>query len=572
MKRLSRRRRNLLFKALLAGLAALLVAGFAAAAAYHTFSIWRARDLAAKARLNFENANYRMALLQIASARDMRPMEPEVLRVSAQIEASLGRATALEYFERLAENSALGPEDLKARAEAAARFGTDTQASEAIAALESCGNATAAANIRVIRQLRQGDLDRAITELRRATSATDEPALRLSLARLLVRRYGSELAHQQTPGAQALLAAKQMVALVDTVIPTPLKGEALAFGLGSLPTAPDLQARWAAAAMEDRTTGNPALLAAATTLVRSGAKKPEELYQMLRPTFDGAPLDRRAAFALWLSGAGLPEEALTLVTAQESGESTAAFGAHTEALFRLGKHEAVTHAADAAPNVDADVKLVARARAEYALGRGAQSGANSLREAMQEAMRRSRLEVILPQADALGASNAADEKLTQLCSDPAYADYVFRIARDRLSRRGRQALLAAAFDCARTASPNSAAVKDYANYVKLLAGGSVSPAETAAAVASEPSNPTFRITHALGLLRANQQAAALAAFDDITVFANRLPPGQLAVLTAVLGANGDTQRARAAAAGIDPSLLTQEEYVLIAPYRQRPAG
>ena len=550
------------------GLAVLLVAGLSATGGYRAFSGWRARDLAAKAKQNFEKANYRMALLQITSARDLRPMDPEVLRVSAQIEASLGRGTALEYFDRLQERSALTPEDLRIRAEAAARFGTDKQAAEAIEALQASGNTTEAASIRVIRHLRQGDLDRAIADARKAAAATEDPAIRLSLSRLLLQRYGSELAPQQAPSAEALLARKQMIDLVDSLISTSLKGQALAFGLASLPADPEVHARWAEAAMKDVQVENPALLPAATVLVSSGRRKPAEIYQQLQPVFDSSPLDRRAAFALWLSGAGLPEKALTLVTAQDSGESTLAFGAHTESLFRLGKNEAVIAAADAAPNIDADVKLAARARAEYALGRGAQSGANSLREAIQEATRRGRLESILPAADALGASSVADEKLIELCGEPATADYVFRIARDRLSRRGRQALLATAFDRARTASPGSAAVKDYARYVGLLAGETVAPSETVAAVAAEPANATFRITHALGLLRAKQPAEALAVFDDITLFANRLPPGQLAVLAAVLGANGDTRRARAAAGIIDPSLLTKEEYVLIAPYRR----
>jgi len=55
------------------------------AAGYHFFTGWRARDLAAKAKDNFEKANYRMAWLQINSARELRPEEPDVLRVLGQV-------------------------------------------------------------------------------------------------------------------------------------------------------------------------------------------------------------------------------------------------------------------------------------------------------------------------------------------------------------------------------------------------------------------------------------------------------------------------------------------------------
>ncbi|MFZ4484557.1 MAG: hypothetical protein ACOYOL_11325, partial [Chthoniobacterales bacterium] len=56
-------------------------------------------------------------------------------------------------------------------------------------------------------------------------------------------------------------------------------------------------------------------------------------------------------------------------------------------------------------------------------------------------------------------------------------------------------------------------------------------------------------------------------FDDITVFADRLPPGQLAVLAAVLAGSGDSARARAAAATVDPALLSPGEYALVLPLR-----
>ena len=557
----------MLARALAAGAVAIVVGSAALAGGYHALAGWRARDLAAKATANCAAGNYRMAWLQIGSARGLRPDDPGVLRAAAHIEAALGLAAALEDFDRLAEKSPLAPADLQARAETAARHGTDAQAERAAKDLEASGNAPAAANARVLRQLRQGDLDRAIAEARRAVEATGDDDLELSLARLLVRRHGPELARSRSPGAEALLAAKQIAGLVDSLASTPLADQALALGLGSPSADPATRARWAAAAMRDLSPDNPALLPAATALVAAGAQSPADIYRRLRPVFDGSPIGRRAAFALWLSGAGMPDEALTLVTAQESAESTAAFGAHTEALFRLGNNEAVIAAAEAAANVDADIKLAARARAEYALGRGARSGANSLREAMAEAARRGRLESILPDADALGASTVADEKLVELCGDPALADYAFRVARDRLSRRGRRALLAAAFDRARAASPNSAAAQDYARYAKLLAGQAVPPSETAAAVAAEPANTAFRITHALALLRAGKPPQALAAFDNVTLFADSLPPGQLAVLSAVLAANGDARRAAAAARGIDPALLTNEEFALLAGQR-----
>jgi hypothetical protein len=186
---------------------------------------------------------------------------------------------------------------------------------------------------------------------------------------------------------------------------------------------------------------------------------------------------------------------------------------------------------------------------------------------MDAAAQSRRLEFIIPSGDALGAANVVDEKLAELCGDPAVADYVFRVARDRFSRSGRTSLLTASLERARAASPQSAAVQDYVRYLALTGDEEVSLEETAAACASEPANVTFRITHALNLLENNRSAEALGIFDDITVFADRLPPGQLAVIAAVLAASGDNQRARAAAVSVDPALLSPGEYALILPLR-----
>jgi len=149
---------------------------------------------------------------------------------------------------------------------------------------------------------------------------------------------------------------------------------------------------------------------------------------------------------------------------------------------------------------------------------------------------------------------------------------VYRLARDRFGRRGRMSLLAASLERARAASPQSPAVQDYLRYTALTGDGEVSLEETAAACAAEPANETFRITHALNLLKNDRPDEAVQVFDDITVFADRLPPGQLAIIAAVLAASGDMVRARAAAAAIEPDLLTPGEYARILPLRAGGGG
>ncbi|MFM8231224.1 MAG: hypothetical protein ACKOAL_08380 [Chthoniobacterales bacterium] len=549
----------------------LVVLGVFGAAGYHLFTGWRARDLATKAKANFEQGNFRMAWLQVNSARDLRGGDPEVLRAAALIEAGFGRPEALDHLQQLAAQTQLTPEDLSARGSAALRHGNDEQFEQAVADLEKAGKVSQAGELRAARKLRRGDIDRAIAEARTAVAASADPALEFNLARLLVQRYRPEFRAGTTPSAAAVAGSAEAVGIVDALLGTPLRKEVLAFALNEMAGTPENRLKWADAAMDDVVTDNAALLPAAAVLVRSGQKTPQQIHEQLRPVFDAAPLERRAAYALWLTGAGMPKEALTMITAQEAGESTAAFGARTEALFATENLDAVFAAVESGGNVDDDVRFSVKARAEYARDHDAK-GAEALGEAMVAAAKSGRLEMILSTGDALGAARAVDEKLHELCGDPSLSDYVFRVARDRFSRSGKPSALDSAFQRVQSVSPQSASVQDYARYRGLLEGKKADLTETAAACSAEPSNVIFRITHALNLLNHGKSAEALQAFDDITVFADQLPDGQLAVIAAVLHANGDDQRARAAVAAIDPNLLAPGEYALIAPIRTQSGG
>ena len=561
----SRRRRFVWRTAAYVGVAlvALIAVG---ALGYHVFTGWRARDLAGKAKENVEQGNFRMAWLQINSAKELRSEDPEVLRAAALIEAGFGRPEALDHWQKLAGQTQLTPEDLSARASAALRHGTDEQFEQAVADLEKADKVSEVGELRAARKLRRGDIDRAIVEARAAVAATGEPALKLNLARLLVQRYRPEFRAGSTPSGAAVAGSAEAVEIVDGLLDTPQRNEVLAFALNEVMAAPENRLRWANAAMENIETANVALLPAAAVLLRSGQKTPQQIHEQLRPVFDAAPLDRRAAYALLLTGAGMPKEALTMITAQEAGESTAAFGARTEALFATENLDAILAAVESGGNVDDDVRVSVKSRAEYARDHDAK-GAEALGEAMVAAAKRGRLEMILSTGDAFGAGRVVDENLGELCGDPSLADYAFRVARDRFSRSGKTSLLGSAFELAQSASPQSPSVQDYARYRGLLEGGKVDLAETSAACTADPSNVTFRITHALNLLDHGKSAEALQAFDDITVFADRLPHGQLAVIAAVLAANNDVIRARAAAAMIEPGRVLPGEYALIAPLR-----
>jgi len=570
------RRRQTLLRILAISAAVLVVAGVLGAAGYYIFEGWRARDLATKALQSLETANYRAAWLQLNSARRLRASDPSVLRAAAVIESRFGLPSAMENWDRYAKKRELSEEDMVERGRAAAALGNDEQFKTAVDGLDAAGDTASAGRLRTVRSLARGDMDRAIEEARRAVAATDDPAMKLDLARLILRRHVDQLA--AAPQAEeSRRSAEEMFAIVDSLQGTPKADEALAFGLSFLLPGQEGQLRWADLAMKNVDASNPALLPAATVMVDLGKATPAEMQARLRPVFDAAPLGHRAAFVAWLTRQGMPREALTLITAQEAGETVDAFLARTAALGKMNNWAAVIETADAGGNVPLSLRLVTKARAEYALRQQAQSGAKSLADAVRAAAREGTLTAIVATGDDFGGRSVIDNTLVELCGDSGFAEDVFRMTRDRLSRRGAatQAQLTEAHQRALAAAPNAVSVQDYARYVKLLtvpgegatdaeiAALAVDPADTARAVEASPTDPAVRATHALALLKAGRAREAAAAFDQLTVFFNRMPPGIQAVIVRVLTEAGQLEAAMQAKESIDQKQLTEAERGLL---------
>jgi len=543
-----------------------IAAALLGAAGYWLFVGWRARDLALKARANLESANYRFAWLQANSARSMRPDDPEVLKTSAIVGAAFGRKESLDAWRRLADAKSLTPEEQEQRARAAIRFGDEAQFEEAVAALDAEDKKDTASRLRAASRLSRGDLDATIEQVRLGISLSDDPQLRLDLAKLLLRRYVDDLAVSSAKGSPARLAFAEMTAIVSSLQGDPQIGlDALAFGLSFLLPGAATQKSWADAAMARMETGNPALLPAATVLIDNKYDSAENLHARMRAVFDAAPLDRRASYAAWLSRHGLSREALTMITAQEAGESPRAFLARTEALGKMDNWDAVVTTAEQGGNVTESVRLLTRARAEYALRGNQGSGAKVAGDAMRAASREGTLAVTIQTADSFGAHNAVSDALVELSGDGMVAGPAFRSARERFAATGDQARMNAAFQRASQAVPEDLVVRDYARYSAMIEDPDSKPDLDSAArdAAAEPANPLVRVTQALALLRHGQAQQAMDIFGNITIFYDRLPPGSQAVVCAVLAANGQDEASRQMVQAIDVSKLLPGEKALI---------
>lgn len=529
---------------------------------------WRARDFANKAVANAENGQWHLAMVQVMSARNLRPKDLAVKRAEAVVETLARHPDAAAKWEALPSRFPLSDEDLRLKAIAMTRFGSEDHYRAALAKLEAAGLTAAAAEMRAVRAGARGDLDGALVEARVA-AGDGSPDHRLSLLRLMATRHGPYLSLAEPTTGAGLLASREMIDLVDSLQGTPAANEALAVGLASKKLPPQRAVAWAELAWADLVPSNPALLPAATVLVANGVHPLDEVRRQLEAAFADAPSGQRALLASWLLSRGVSDAALEVLSERDASQDALAFIMRSEALAREGRWEDLMKQADAGTTAPASVRLLARAHAADKLKRE-----GTARKSLQDAISVSLNEGLLPQtlemADNLGWSMAADEDLLKMCGELVTAERAFGQARDRFGRRGQFAKLVEAHERAAAVAPQSPVVTDFRRYSDLLAGQPVNPERTAAAIARAPLDVNPRITHALALLTAGDNAGAMEVFDGFDVFLETLPPGQQAVLIAVLGRNGEEEVGRRAARRLDPNLLLPAEYALIQEWRVGP--
>ena len=526
------------------------------------FTGWRAHDLARKAMDNARAGKIQMAWLQVASADNLRAGSPEVKRVMAYVRSKANDPAAPALWDKLAADLTLTAEENEERARTAVRFGTDEQFAAALAALEQDGEAAKAATLRAQRALQRGNLQQSLYQARIAAEASGETEKKMQLLTLLLRRHAPMLNAPGQADPAEIRGGEEIIALVDALQGTDQGNAAIALALSAFPQPPEKMRAWAEAAMTQLSTDNPALLTAARYLVQSGAANAPDIYRKISPAFAGADPARQAELARFLTENGMAEETLLLITPKKAAADASAFEERGRALGALNRWEDLLALSETASNTTDSSKLFFRGWAAKNLGKTGVAP-KALADSFRAALREGNAPAILSAIDSSGEGKVADPVIIEMCGSPETADGMFRVARDRFGRRGQFASLAQAYEAAAKAKPDAPSVQDYRRRQDLLAGKTVSSAETADIVAAAPADPSPRFTHALALLREKRAADALGVFHDIDIFVDQLPPGDKAVVIAIWEANEMNGNANSLRRSLDTALLEKREYALI---------
>jgi tetratricopeptide (TPR) repeat protein len=538
--------------------------------AIYFFTGWRAQDLASKAVASAEAGNFRLAAIQIESARQLRSKHPAILKAKAMVASLAGDPSSAELWAKMPRHGVeLSPQEMSSRAEALVKFGNPDQREQALADLDAAGLPVEASVSRARLAFQSGSLEEAVLHARKAVAADPAPGNKILLARALVARHRPFLRNaKENLSAETRSAIEEASRLIDSLAGTPEANDALALGLVALTTDPSMSRQWANTAWQTPSVTNPALLPAASWLIASGDMTKSDVIAKLRFIFAGSPLPHRAALAEWLIAQGEAQVVLDMISARDAAQHPTAFIAYTKALARQGEWDKLLASANQGASVPEPVRLLAVA---YAANETRKSGMaeKATLDALRAAAGTPLLGPTLVATEGLGLDELVDENIIEMCADAAIAGPAFAAARERFERTGRHEKLELAFNKARQASPSAESVTDYERYVDLLAGRAVDPAATAAALKSNANNPALRITHGLALLKNDQPDDAFRVFDDFTLFFDTLSPSAQAVVTAIWGARGDNVGAADLARRIDVQKISPDEKSLISVYLDR---
>ena len=535
--------------------------------AIYFFTGWRAQDLASKAVASAEAGNFRLAAIQIESARQLRSKHPAILKAKAMVASLAGDPSSAELWAKMPRHGVeLSPHEMSSRAEALVKFGNPDQREQALADLDAAGLPVEASVARARLAFQSGSLENAVLHARKAVAADPAPGNKLLLARALIARHRPFLRNaKENLSAETRSAIEEASRLIDSLADTPEENDALALGLVALTTDPSMSRQWANKAWQTPSVTNPALLPAASWLIASGEMTKSDVIAKLRFIFAGSALPHRAALAEWLIAQGETQMVLDMISARDAAQHPTAFIAYTKALARQRDWEKLLSSANQGASVPEPVRLLATAYAAKEMQKSGMAEKATL-DALKAAAGTPLLTPTLKATDGLGLENLVDEYLINMCADAANVDQAFAASRQRFEAAGQHEQLGRAFRTAQKTSPEAESVADYARYLDLVAGRPVDPALTLGAVAKNERSPMARITHALALWKDGKPEEAFGVFTNFTLFFDTLSPSAQAAVTAIWGAKGDVAGAEELAQRVEVGKISTAERALLAPY------
>jgi tetratricopeptide (TPR) repeat protein len=553
-----RRRRTLVRRLVIAGLALAVVLSAIGALAYPRIKEWRARQFAAQALDLLAAGKLQEAFNNASSAVQVGPAVPEARRAQAAVLFAAGRPDGAAHLQHLIDAGQASAQDRLDLAEAALRFGDPATAEREAFHLLQAGDQTAAALLILARvRISQQRLPDAKQALRESIEAGAGPEASLLLARL-----------DLTEGTPDSIASAVAVLEPLTTRPDEAGLQALVTLLSSPALRQPAAGQWIETLKRHPMAADEHRFAAASAEIETNPKAREATIERTIAEYRGGTAEQLAALARWLNLQREFDRVLEVIPPEEALARSDLFLIRLDAMAGRGDWEGLSTllAGNNLP-LQAPIVLLYRGRAARERGDASESAALYRRAVIDSAPTPDLMWYVINYLERIGEEAVLEQELVRLTSNPSAARQAFQALVPIIQRRQDAEELFQLYNRMIKALPADPAVQNDHRYFAAMTGRRADESGAAGLVAAEPQMLAYRITLALTRLKNGRPAEALAVFDGVTLDPAQIQPYQRAVLAAVLGANGRSDEARQLARSVPGDSVTAAELDLIKEWR-----
>jgi tetratricopeptide (TPR) repeat protein len=513
---------------------------------------WRSNQLARKAVEAMDAADWARAQAKTIASFQLDPQNPNALRASARLNDAAGMPQALGFYRSLLATGQATGDDYLHYADSLLRAGSYPPF---LAAVTEAGNRL------------PGDPRVRLLLARYAVVAGDWSAVSNILQEILNSDQASD--DDKSLAAQILLSVpvpegRQPAAKWILDHPAGKTSKLLDSVLAN-PGVPEELRKRAASALENlpgrRFDGR--IEVAASRLRSTPGDKEQVFAGLLREA--KTPDDRRALASFFVR-AGENQRALDLLPLATARTRKDFFLVWLDASAGLGRWDEVMNVLKTGPNpLEPALRDLYIARCYEALGQETSAGIYFERAARTPTEDRDLLFYLAGYFHQRDRLSLAEIVLRRLTNDPLASRSAYEALLNIFRFRGNSAGLLGVLEEMSQRWPKDPAVANDRNYLLLLLDRDISRTLERCRVLERENPDLFplKMTRALALLRARRAAEGLEIFQDSLVQFGQLLPGQKAVFSALLEANGLTDAAASVRAELGKAQLLPEERALI---------
>jgi tetratricopeptide (TPR) repeat protein len=491
----------------------------------------------------------------LATALKLNPENAEALRLMARLQMAQGsNAEALDAMRQLTETGQLSFADLRSYAILAAREGYPALAERLVNSASRGGNTVLRHLLRAQVNEAKNDPAGVEKELREAVAVDESGEAGMYLARFLTsRRLNAQTAPEILEILRKTSGRKEQMG-----------AEALALGISSGVVPPAEMAGWISSLRSHPKVSERGLILADEAEMRVRPETKSQVVDQLAKRLQGKPLlERLQGMALAIQ-VGEPQTAVSLINPTEAASYAGIFQMWLDALAVQNRWAEILDVLgrEGQPLPEYQKGLYT-GRALVALGKTAE-GQRAYGKALEEAFpKREEFLVAVAYLGQAGEDDLFEQGLRKALEDAEGRTEVMKAVVPAVAGRLDAARTRRIYEIA-AALPGAGEdliLQNDLDYLSLVLGQPVDVRVLAERSRANPRDFSFRVTHALALLRAGNAKQALQELEDCEpdVVVESLVPSQRMVVASALAAAGKTREAEYVAATILPASLSGQE-------------